>query len=270
MFSVTLYQVNSMARISFTSVTLNNQPMDAIDEIYRQRLRMLVTTHGNGRQSNFAALLDRSPAQVAQWLHGSRDSKSGAPRAMSRKTARFIEQRLGLPEGWMDQPLGAVDRQTAGLAPVQAPSTEYLPGFEQLSIPVLANAGSMGPGVDQMHDEVVVGRLTVSPQWATRTIKPTALENLRFIHGYGDSMEPTFIDGDILLVDIGVVEPKIDGVYVLEANDRIYIKRVRQRLNGEFEISSDNPTVKTIDVLDGSQQVAIRGRVVWAWNGRKM
>lgn len=150
-------------------------------------------------------------------------------------------------------------------------ATAFLPGFEQLSIPLLANSGSMGPGEDQLHDEVVVGRLTVSPHWVQRTIKPlTKLENLRFIHGYGDSMDPTFADGDILLVDIGVQEPKIDGVYVLEANDRIYIKRVRQRINGEFEISSDNPTVKTVDVLDGSAPVAVRGRVVWAWNGKKM
>lgn len=155
---------------------------------------------------------------------------------------------------------------------LEAPGdTPYLPGFEKLSIPFLAQAGSMGHGEDQLHEEVVVGRLTVSPQWVLRTIKPlTAMENLRLIHGYGDSMEGTFNDGDILLVDSGVQDPKIDGVYVLEANDRIYIKRVRQRLDGSFEVSSDNPNVKTVDVLDGTQQVTVRGRVVWAWNGKKL
>lgn len=150
-------------------------------------------------------------------------------------------------------------------------ATPFLPGFETLSIPVLAQNGSMGHGTDALHDEVVVGQLTVSPQWVSRTLKPlTTPENLRFIHGYGDSMNPTFADGDVLLVDIGVQEPKVDGVYVLEANDRIYIKRVRQRFDGAFEISSDNPTIKTVDVLDGTQPVAVRGRVVWAWNGKKM
>lgn len=246
--------------------------MDAIDEIYRQRLRMLVTTYGNGRQSNFAALLDRSPAQVAQWLHGSKDSKSGAPRAMSRKTARFIEQRLGLPEGWMDQPLVSSAAQSpSDHASIGDPGrTDYLPGFERMGIPLLANSGSMGTGEDQLHEEVMTGSLPVSPEWALRTLKPTSLQNLRFIHGYGDSMKGTFEDGDILLVDIGVQEPKVDGVYVLEANDRIYIKRVRQRLNGEYEISSDNPKVRTIDVLDGSNAVQCRGRVLWAWNGAKL
>lgn len=148
--------------------------------------------------------------------------------------------------------------------------TAYLPGFQALSIPVLAQAGSMGVGEDQLHNEIVVGRLTVSPEWITRTIKPTRPENLRFIHGYGDSMEPTFVDGDVLLVDTGINDPKVDGVYVLEANDRIYIKRVRQRMDGNFEISSDNPTVKTVDVLNGTHTVTVHGRVVWAWNGRKM
>lgn len=158
-------------------------------------------------------------------------------------------------------------------APAAAPAqvTEYLPGFEHLAIPLLANSGSMGAGEDQLHDEVVVGRLMVSPQWVQRTIKPlTKPENLRFIHGWGDSMDPTFCDGDILLVDAGVQTIRIDGIYVLEANDRIYIKRVRQRMDGNFEVSSDNSTVKTVDVLDGSRPINVRGRVVWCWNGKKM
>jgi phage repressor protein C with HTH and peptisase S24 domain len=138
-----------------------------------------------------------------------------------------------------------------------------------LSVPLLANAGSMGLGEDQ-DEERVVRHLTVSPEWVARIVRPTRAHNLRFIHGYGDSMEPTFNDGDILLVDLGVQDVKIEGVYVLQAHDRIYIKRVRQRIDGRYEISSDNPTVKTVDVLDGTQQVTVMGRVVWRWNGRKM
>lgn len=149
-------------------------------------------------------------------------------------------------------------------------TSTYLPGFEGLSIPVLAQSGSMGEGVDQLVDEVVVGRLTVSPDWVSRTIKPlTNLKNLRFIHGYGDSMEPTFHDGDIMLVDVGVRDPDIDGIYVLEANERIYIKRVRQRLNGQYEVTSDNPIVKTVDDLN-DPGVRVCGRVVWVWNGKKL
>ncbi|MNV51647.1 Peptidase S24-like protein [compost metagenome] len=235
--------------------------MQKIEEIYRARLRMLVEEAGTQRA--LADRIQKSAAQISQWLNGSPDSKTGKPRSMDRRTAREIERRFPKPDGWMDQPVGSVQADNE-----QSP---YLPGFEELSIPLLANSGSMGNGDDQFHDEVVVGRITVSPQWAARTIKPlTDLENLRFIHGYGDSMSPTFSDGDVLLVDVGVSDPKIDGVYVLEANDRLYIKRVRQRFDGNFEISSDNPTIKTVDVLDGTHAVNVRGRVVWAWNGKKM
>lgn len=239
-------------------------PMQKIEETYRARLRQLVEEFGTQR-----ALSDRigkSPAQISQWINASPDSKSGKPRTMDRRTAREIENLVGKPDGWMDQPIGVAGTDENGVA-TTAP---YLPGFEALSIPVLATAGSMGPGIDQSHDEVVIGRLTVSPDWVSRTLKPTSPQALRFIHGYGDSMDPTFADGDVLLVDSGVTIPKIDGVYVLEANDRIYIKRVRQRMDGSFEISSDNPNVKTVDVLNGGSQLAVKGRVIWCWNGKRM
>ena len=60
------------------------------------------------------------------------------------------------------------------------------------------------------------------------------------------------------------VSPGIAG------NDRVYIKRVRQRMDGVVEISSDNATVKTVDVLNGDHRIDILGRVVWCWNGRKL
>jgi phage repressor protein C with HTH and peptisase S24 domain len=98
----------------------------------------------------------------------------------------------------------------------------------------------------------------------------TSITNIAFIHAIGDSMTPTFNDGDILLVDVGIKEVKSDAIYVLEALDRLFIKRVRQRLDGQYEISSDNPNVKTVDILNGDNQVSIRGRVVWLWNGKRL
>lgn len=225
--------------------------------------RLIAASDKAGGDAELGRLLGhKSGTQVGHMRHGRRP--------ITEKTVEKIEALRGY-SGWFTSP--AVARIAAELAKGpddQAEPTPFLPGFEALSIPLLANSGSMGLGNDDLHDEVVIGRLTVSPDWARRVVKPTKLEHLRFIHGYGDSMEPTFADGDVLLVDLGVRDPKIDGVYVLEANDRIYIKRVRERMDGSMEISSDNPTVKTVDVLDGSTQVTVHGRVVWRWNGRKM
>lgn len=149
--------------------------------------------------------------------------------------------------------------------------THVVAAEDAVRVPLLANAGSMGAGNDQLHDDVVVGALTLSQAWLAQRIRPTSMRALRFIHGYGDSMSPTYEDGDILLVDTGAIDHRsIDGVYVLSANDRVYIKRVRHRLDGHVEVSSDNPTVKTVDVLNGDNQVKVLGRVIWAWNGKKL
>ena len=137
-------------------------------------------------------------------------------------------------------------------------------------VPVLANAASMGGGLDLCAEDVICGELTLTPQFVAEQLRPVRPGALRFIHGYGDSMAPTFNSGDVLLVDTDMREVRIDGIYVLEAHGRLFIKRVRQRLDGRYEISSDNPTHKTVDTLNGDHQVEIKGRVIWAWNGRKL
>ena len=137
-------------------------------------------------------------------------------------------------------------------------------------VPVLANAASMGGGIDLADEDVICGELTLTPQFVAEQLRPVRPGALRFIHGYGDSMAPTFNSGDVLLVDTDMRDVRIDGIYVLEAHNRLFIKRVRQRLDGSYEISSDNPTHKTVDTLNGDHQVEVKGRVVWAWNGRRL
>lgn len=223
-----------------------------------ERLLEAAAERGVTGPSALAKALNESDQVLANW----------GRRGISKDGFAKVQKVLGISSYWLMTGEGSADADAGGSGSQETP---YLPGFESLSIPVLANSGSMGAGEDQLHDEVVVGRLTVSPGWVQRTIKSlTKPENLRFIHGWGDSMDPTFCDGDILLVDVGVQAVRIDGIYVLEANDRIYIKRVRQRMDGNFEVSSDNSTVKTVDVLDGSRPINVRGRVVWCWNGKKM
>ncbi len=156
-------------------------------------------------------------------------------------------------------------------APVPALSPTPAPGAPAVHVPLLANAASMGPGSDEEHDDVVVGAIALSPDWLAKRIRPTKPEALRFIHAYGDSMHPTFEDGDVLLVDTGRCNPSgADGVYVLATDRRLFIKRVTERFNGGHDVTSDNPTVKTVQALDGSGQIRVVGRVVWVWNGRKL
>jgi transcriptional regulator with XRE-family HTH domain len=140
----------------------------------------------------------------------------------------------------------------------------------KIQIPKLAAVPSMGSGEPLTYDgDQIIDFLPVSKIWLERNVKAKP-NNLRVITGAGDSMHPTFSDGDMLLVDISKTRTDIDGVYVLSAHDRLFIKRVRQRMDGHFEVSSDNPTVKTVDILNGDHEIQVHGRVVWAWNGKTL
>lgn len=59
-----------------------------------ENLRNLIREKFGGSQAAFASAINRSPAQVNQWLTGVRGLGDG--------TCRVVESALGLPMGWMD------------------------------------------------------------------------------------------------------------------------------------------------------------------------
>lgn len=54
---------------------------------------------GLGKQRKLAAKIGKAPAQISQWINGTR--------TLREETAREIEHSLGLPERWMDSPRDA-------------------------------------------------------------------------------------------------------------------------------------------------------------------
>lgn len=139
-------------------------------------------------------------------------------------------------------------------------------------VPVFDVAASMGLGKPMPHEDTVVGHLQLAENWLRTNVKGVSSpRNLSVISAYGDSMEPTFNDGDILLVDRGVEEIKVDTVYVLAFHDELYIKRVQRLPDGSVSIKSDNKLYDPF-LVSGSdkQHLRVLGRVLWAWNGRKL
>jgi phage repressor protein C with HTH and peptisase S24 domain len=230
------------------------------------RLTLAMSSAGIS-QADLARACKVKPPSVHGWLSGKAKFLRGENLLLAAAALGVNQQWLATGEGPMLPETGGNSLAVHATALTPAPAH----GMPAVHVPVLANAGSMGFGTEMQHDDVLVGHIALSEQWVARRLHPSSHAALRFIHAYGDSMSPTFEDGDILLVDTGIKDPKtIDGVYVMAANDRIYIKRVRQRMDKAIEISSDNATVKTVDVLNGDHSIDILGRVVWCWNGRKL
>jgi phage repressor protein C with HTH and peptisase S24 domain len=212
-------------------------------------------------QTNLATLLNESPQTINNW----------EARGISKNGLLKVQELVGCNAQWVQTGGGSMELSFADSLLMGYKSNNSTNKEDAINLPLLNSVASMGSGSDTTDHEVVIDMLSVSRTWVNKTLNQiTNTSNLAFIHAIGDSMTPTFNDGDILLVDTGVQSVDTDSIYVLDAHERLFIKRVRRRLDGTFEISSDNPAVKTVDILNGGNQVSIKGKVLWAWNGRRL
>lgn len=140
---------------------------------------------------------------------------------------------------------------------------------DTITVQVFDARASMGAGFPPPEHDTVVDALRL-----VRAQLPalSSSNNLAVLSAYGDSMAPTFADGDVLLVDRGVQDIRLDAVYVLALNNELYVKRIQRRItDGAVIIKSDNPLYDPVVVENGERgQLRVLGRVVWAWNGRRL
>ena len=88
------------------------------------------------------------------------------------------------------------------------------------------------------------------------------LTSLRVVRGEGDSMQPTILDGDIVLIDMAQSNINAqDRIWAVFWGDLGMIKRVRRTPGGSFMLLSDNPAISPIEAVDGEMHVL--GRVIW-------
>ena len=211
----------------------------------RQRFIALIDEVFGGNQARFEARTGIAASLASRYIS---DAK-GIGEDMKDK----IEKLAEVP-GWFDEEPTGHHSLDAGL-----------------SIDVLDVAASMGMGELRADTENVIHRLSIGLEWVRENLRGiSSTANLRVISGRGTSMEPTYSDGAILVVDIGDKSPRDNQVYVLSAGERVFVKRVHQRVDGRFDITSDNPTAKGVETLNGDHQVTVHGRVVWAWDGKRL
>ncbi|MDX1489709.1 MAG: S24 family peptidase [Pseudohongiellaceae bacterium] len=141
-----------------------------------------------------------------------------------------------------------------------------------VSIPRLNVSASMGSGALYQEDHIdVIENMSVNLEYLRRTVSFSKTSNLAIITAYGDSMEGTFSDGDLLLVDRGVNDIKLDAVYVLSLADELYIKRIQRRPDGTFLMLSDNSKYPPYEIRNGeAEKFEVLARVLLAWNARRL
>lgn len=145
-------------------------------------------------------------------------------------------------------------------------------GGDVISVPRFDARGSMGDGFPLPEHDNVIEHIQVTASWVRETLPSiTSPKNLALMPAFGDSMEGTFGDGDMLWVDRGVNEVKIDAVYVLALRDELYVKRLQRRPDGSVLMISDNKAYEPYLIENGEREkFQVLGRVVFAWRGKRL
>ncbi|WP_033919689.1 S24 family peptidase [Sphingomonas sp. 37zxx] len=178
--------------------------------------------------ARLSRVLGRNAAYVQQYV------ARGSPRLLPERERGLIADFLGVAEAALGGPA------------------------ELMTVPRFDVAASAGPGgvveIDLPErpariDPLLLDRLGVRAQAAS------------MIRVAGDSMAPTLIDGDEILVDADARLSARGGVYVIRRDGVVMVKRLRRAGNG-LDIISDNPACPSWRNVDPAT-IAVIGRVAW-------
>lgn len=206
--------------------------------------------HAGKKQAWLARECGVTPQAVSGWIKTGNVDKAHLP---------TIADRTGLPIDWFLRK--NVER---------LPAAVMRRGRNDLNIPYMNVLASAGGGTYPPDSEIAVDHMRISENWLRRNLTMSAPQNIRILQAFDDSMRPTFDDGDILFVDTGVTEIKLDAVYVLCIDDKLFVKRVLLRSAEEMAVKSDNPLYDPMVVNRARNDFAVLGRVIWVWNGNKL
>ena len=239
-----------------------------IREVRRHNLKKLMDKEfglgARGAQSRLAEKLKKPQNFISRCLF--EPEKNGA-KTIGEDFAREIEEAFGLARYVLDAPM-----ETGGEQVNEAVADIAKPRQGDICIPQYDVRASMGPGQVAPKEYVeTVRNITVRSEYLREQgIIYTHTENLAVITGFGESMGATFSSGDPLIVDKGITEVVVDGVYAFTLDGMLYIKRL-QRLPKMIRMISDNEAFPTYDIKGAElESLVVHARVLLAWNARRL
>lgn len=184
-------------------------------------------------------------------LENGKDSLSAATRLRVAEALNCAIEELETPD---DSIFGALDKRPKGL----------------LSIKRYDVRASAGDGM-LITQEDMIGDISFTSDFLLK-ITTSQPDKLAFIEVKGDSMHPTFKDGDSILIDRNKRDVETGGVFVLRVGDLLKVKRVTyDPFNQVLRLISDNkdsvggerifPDYKIS--FDNLGNINVVGRVIW-------
>ncbi|MFC5393110.1 S24 family peptidase [Bosea vestrisii] len=215
-----------------------------LDEGFKERFEALLARFPSMKMA--ADIAGYSAEQLAKW----RDGKARAP---LRPIANLC-QASATSLDWLvfnrEMPSSTIVTATDGELP------------DVVWIPLLEVIASAGPGYENARP-YELRRLPFPRTWLQRLGVPE--KYARFLGVDGDSMEPTIMDGWIVLVDTRPKHARANGIYVLVDGPNVRVKRIALGWQNSIVLISDNERYQSEPLSPpDAEALQVAGRIVWA------
>lgn len=190
-------------------------------------------------RADIARVLDLAPARITEMYKGGRDLS-------------FDEARKLILHYKLEDEVGQIEPPS--LDDIAAEHGLVL--LDEVDLALGMGATYLDGGTPE-----VLGVVPFRSDWL-RGLHEGPLDRLKVVRGKGDSMQPTILDGDIVIVD--TAHRRIDDqdrIWALAYGDLGVIRRVRVTPRGTWMLMPDNQVVRPDEVTDG--EAAVIGRVIW-------
>ena len=207
------------------------------------RFQMVVDQLSKGNKKQFASLTGKSASHIYKICRG-----SSRP-SMAYLQSLYDEFKVDL--NWLLTGEESSGQQTGSL-----PNKDlvYAPLFD-----IQASAGGGAP----VLNENITDNFAFNKQWLSSQLRVSS-DNIAFVTVRGDSMVPTLDDGDLILVDMSQQQVNHEGIFLLQTDDGLFTKRLKQARNGALQVISDNPQHPTWLIEPAKdEQNRVIGKVVW-------
>ncbi|WP_404711917.1 XRE family transcriptional regulator [Sphingomonas sp. MMS24-J13] len=183
------------------------------------------------------------------------------------KLAGIFARRLGVSAEWLlnggDEPDGPIPAKVPPLKRASdLPPTRDASAGETAPIQRLDLSLSMGPGTN-IDDYIEIDTVAFDVGWL-RSITPSPPSMLRLVSGIGDSMFPTLLDTDVMILDTSQRMLNMqDRIYAISLYGAGALKRLRAVGKNRILVISDNPAVEDQEV--DAEDISIAGRLIGAF-----
>lgn len=196
-------------------------------------------------QDDFAALIGTTQRTLSRYESDETDLKAPVMAKLAQ---------LGFDAQWL---------LTGEASPTQ---TNLRSSPSQIQVPLFnarfsAGRGRFAPDSENCH------WVELPEEWIRRATGRNP-RNLVMAQAEGNSMEPTIVDGDEMLIDITDKRLSNGKIYALSVSDALVVKRIHLSVSGIVRLISDNRDYEPEEISHTvSAEMQVIGQVVW-WSHR--